>query len=110
MGNTRKLQPLKLSEEVIGAINSEFHYQSLLQESGRADAVDHGVTGQLVCLRVYLRKAEAAWTLKAGDEPALHEIRKIAAIALRALQTYGCPQRNLGDIVRAAEQIPGRAG
>jgi hypothetical protein len=93
MGNTKKLAPITMSEHVIGAINGELAYQSLLQGSGRADAVDHGVAGQLVTLAVYVREAELAWAKTSGDEAALDALRKVAAIAVRALETYGCPRR-----------------
>jgi hypothetical protein len=93
MGNTQKLPQIAMTSEVIRAINEELVYQSTLQGSGRADAREHGVEGQLVTLSTYVRKAEDAWTQEAGDEAALNELRKIAAIAVRALVQYGCPRR-----------------
>lgn len=71
MGNTRKLPSIQMSKGVIDAINEELVYQSTLQGSGRADA----------------------WTKNAGDEAALSALRKVAAIAVRALEQYGCPTR-----------------
>lgn len=93
MGNTQKLPPIALSQGVIEAINEELAYQSTLQGSGRADAVEHGVAGQLVTLGVYVNEANVAWTKSAGDEKALDALRKVAAIAIRALEQYGCPRR-----------------
>ena len=93
MGNTQKLAPMIMSQTVIDAINEELAYQSTLQGSGRADALEHGVAGQLVTLAVYTREAELAWAKTAGDEGALDALRKVAAIAIRALETYGCPTR-----------------
>lgn len=93
MGNTRKLPALVLTSDVIDAINEELAYQATLQGSGRADAVDHGVAGQLVTLNVYANEANAAWVKNAGEEAALGALRKVAAIALRALIQYGCPRR-----------------
>jgi hypothetical protein len=93
MGNTTGLPLVTMTPEVIEAINEELAYQSTLKGSGRADARDHGVEGQLVTLATYVRKAEDAWTLSAGDEPALDQLRKVAAIAVRALIQYGCPRR-----------------
>jgi hypothetical protein len=95
MGNTMKLPPVAMTPEVIDAINGELVYQSTLQGSGRADAQDHGVAGQLVTLRAYMRKAEDAWVRAAGDEAALGQLRKVAAIAVRALIVYGCPRRGV---------------
>jgi len=93
MGNTTKLPKIEMSQQVIDAINGELAYQSTLEGSGRADARDHGVEGQLVTLNVYLRKAEEAWAHNAGDQLALDALRKVAAIAVRALEQHGCPQR-----------------
>jgi len=95
MGNTNKLAPIIMSQAVIDAIDGELFYQSTLQGSGRADALEHGVAGQLVTLAVYVREAEAAWAKQAGDEAALDALRKVAAIAVRALETYGCPVRKV---------------
>lgn len=93
MGNTRKLAPITMSLPVITAINEELAYQATLPDSGRADAKDHGVSGQLVTMERYLRKANDAWTDNPGEEAALDVMRKLAAIAVRALETYGCPRR-----------------
>lgn len=93
MGNTKKLPPITMSQPVIDAINEELAYQSTLQGSGRADAREHGVEGQLVTLQVYTQEAMVAWTKSAGDEKALDALRKVAAIAVRALEQYGCPRR-----------------
>lgn len=93
MGNTVGLRSITMTQEVIDAINEEFDYQTSLKGSGRADARDHGVEGQLVTLGVYLREAETAWVKNSGDEKALDALRKCAAIALRALIEYGCPRR-----------------
>lgn len=93
MGNTTGLPLITMTQEVIDAINEELAYQSTLKGSGRADARDHGVEGQLVTLASYARKAEEAWVHSKGDEPALDQLRKVAAIAIRALIQYGCPRR-----------------
>lgn len=93
MGNTKKLPEIVLTSEVIDAINEELAYQSTLEGSGRADAVSHGVSGQLVALGVYFNEANIAWTKKAGDEAALDALRKVVAIGARALVQYGCPRR-----------------
>lgn len=95
MGNTRKLAPIQLSPNVIGAINEELFYQSTLEGNNRADSREHGVEGQLACLKVYTDEAFISWVKTKGDEKALNDIRKIAAIAIRALETYGCPKRDL---------------
>lgn len=84
---------LKLTPEVISAIDGELAYQCTLQAQGRADSDDYGVQGQLVTLATYTRKAEDAWVNNSGNTQSLNELRKVAAIAIRALLLYGCPTR-----------------
>ena len=98
MGNTRKLPPIRLTPLVIGAINGELYYQSTLHGSGRADAREHGVEGQLVTLKVYTDEALVAWAKNPGDSSALGALRKVAAIAVRALVQYGCPLRETREV------------
>lgn len=89
--------PLKLTDEVIAAINGELDYTSKLMEAGRADKHDYGVEGQLVLLDVYVRKAQEAWVNNPGPIEALDIIRKVAAIACKALIRHGCPERYIFD-------------
>lgn len=89
----QKLPPMKMSDDVISAINEELAYQSNLQATGKADAKDHGVAGQLVTLQVYTQEALTAWAKNAGDKKSLDALRKVAAIAVRALESHGCPKR-----------------
>ena len=84
---------LTLTQEVIEAINEELDYQSRLPDMGRADRHDYGVEGQIITLERYTRKVIDAWTDNATAGPALHELRKVAAIAARALLLGGCPRR-----------------
>jgi hypothetical protein len=84
---------LKMTPEVIAAIDGELAYVATLQEQGRSDAVHYGTEGQLLTLDVYARRARDAWVNNPSDSEALHELRKCAAIAIRALLTEGCPQR-----------------
>lgn len=84
-----------MSQKVIDAINEELEYQSRLTAMGRADGDDHGVAGQLATLQAYTTKAINAWVENAGEEEALDVLRKVAAIAIRALEKYGCPTRSM---------------
>lgn len=88
-----KTKKLELTQEVITAINEELVYTSRLHKLGRADQEDYGVEGQLITLATYTRKAQDAWVNNAGPQPSLHELRKVAAIAIRALLLCGCPRR-----------------
>ncbi len=83
---------LKLTDEVIDAVNEELAYTATLVEQGRSDGVHHGLKGQLLTLSVYTRRAVDAW-VNLREDQALHELRKCAPIAIRALLTEGCPRR-----------------
>lgn len=50
------------------------------------------VTLHLVLLSIYLRKAEEAWNVKGDNKPALQQIAKMAAIAVRALEQAGASE------------------
>lgn len=86
-------EKLELTAEVIAAINGELAYQATLPEQGRSDNRETTVEGQLVTLQTYTRRAVDAWTTNRGDEQALDALRKVAAIAIRALLKHGCPRR-----------------
>jgi len=86
-----------LTRRVIAAINGELEYQNEMAGSDRANEEDNGLSGQIVTLGTYTDKARDAWTLSNGNEASLHELRKVAAIAIRALVRFGCPLRAIGD-------------
>ena len=87
---------VRMTPEVIAAIDGELAYQeSMASDNCRADHEDHGLAGQILTLGVYADKAGKAWTGAAGSEPALDVVRKVAAIAVRALVRFGCPLREL---------------
>lgn len=47
---------------------------------------DRDVTSHLVLLDLYIEKAKNDWNVKGDNRPALKQIAKIAAIAVRALE------------------------
>ncbi len=79
-------------KEVYTVIDGEREYQNSLG-SDRTDGANHSVGDYLTMMRTYFRKAEDAWTNKPGVEASLHEIRKIAAIAVRCMEEHGAPKR-----------------
>jgi len=87
-------KPLVLTQDVIDAINGELEYTASLHKNGRADAEDYGTEGQLITLKVYTDKALEAWVMNPSDEQARDVLRKVAAIAVRALIQRGCPHRH----------------
>lgn len=84
---------LKLTPEVIAAINEELAYTATLVSSGRADSYNYGTEGQLLTLNTYARRAIDAWVNNSSSLEARNELRKCAAIAIRALLLEGCPTR-----------------
>ena len=73
---------------VYQVIDDERDYQDRL--GPRADKT---VGDYLTLLDVYLQKAQTAWAMRPGTTPALVEIRKIAAIAVRCMEEHGAPFR-----------------
>jgi len=88
---------ITVSVGTVTAINEELAYTAGLSRQGRSDNVHYGVPGQLLTLQSYANKALEAWVTNPGNTQALHELRKCAAIAIRALETEGCPRR--GELV-----------
>jgi hypothetical protein len=88
------LPEIKMSDEVIDAINDELLYQSQMSDTDRADKEDYGLAGQLVALKHYTDDTLFRWTVNRGSEESLDSLRKVAATAIRALEQYGCPRRN----------------
>lgn len=78
--------------EVFAVIAVERKYQDSLGKY-RTNEPEHSVGDELTMLGTYLRKAEDAYTNNPGVEMALHEIRKLAAIAVRCMETHGAPKR-----------------
>lgn len=65
-------------EQVFELIKTEREFQE-----------DLDVTSHLVLLDLYLTKAKEAWNVKGDNIPALQQVAKIAAIAVRALERAG---------------------
>ncbi len=69
-------------------IDGERDYQNNLPDY-RTNGAPHSVGDYCTMLDSYMRRAIDAWTKHAGDHMCLHEIRKIAAIAVRCLEEHG---------------------
>jgi hypothetical protein len=87
-------------DTVVNAIWSEIEYQNALPRRTDDEAKD--VAGFLTLLRVYLRNAENAWAdnpgiLQADGQvqvsEALHALRKLTAIGVRAMLYNGVRER-----------------
>lgn len=79
------------------AIDGERDYQdSKLGNSRREKTEDNRELGSLILfMDVYVEKAKAAFAgpHPEGKEEALHQIRKVAALGVLAMELYGAPRR-----------------
>ena len=78
----------KAMQAVWGEIN---HQNALPRRTYESEAKD--VPGFLTLGRRYMARAEAAWADEEGNEAALHELRKLAAIFVRAMVYCGTRSR-----------------
>lgn len=83
-------------EQVFEVINKEREYQDInydpnqvLTSGATRLQRDLDVTSHLVLLDIYVQKAKEAWLVKGDNKPALKQIAKVAAIAVRALERAG---------------------
>lgn len=78
--------------EAVEAVWGEIIYQNSLprrtEEGEGKDPAGFAVLG-----RVYLRQLEVAWTYGEGNEDALHQLRKLAAIFVRGMVYNGVRHR-----------------
>lgn len=79
--------------KVFGVITGERMYQDAQQENGRFEKVVHTVGEELLLMKRYLDKAIAKYADNFGDAPALHGIRKVAALAVRCMENHGALPR-----------------
>jgi len=81
-------------ERAYTAIGNELHYQ---EARAKRDNWDHknvpSVEGEILMIEEYVAKARAAYTNNAGNEQALHELRKVAAMCVRAMINHGAYER-----------------
>lgn len=81
-------------QEVYLAIDTERNYQDNLGPE-RRDKREMVTGEELVLLKAYVDRAFANWTNIPGENPeiTLHDLRKVAAIAVRAMENHGAPLR-----------------
>lgn len=84
-----------LRKSVYDVIDGEREYQERAWPTTTNGPEDHWHTvgEEIVLLNRYVQKATEEWSDKSGDEPALHVVRKIAAIAVRCMERHGAPPR-----------------
>lgn len=75
----------KRREFVYDAIDGEREHQNLLG-SERTDGHTHTVGDYVTMMNYYMQKLNEEWTMNAGDRRALDVLRKMAAIAVAAME------------------------
>ena len=60
-----------------------------------ANETKRSIAEEVLMMDSYVRDAQQAWTHEVTDHGALDKIRKVAALAIRCLETHGCPERGL---------------
>lgn len=93
--------------QVFDIINKEREYQDktynpqqVLTSGVTREQRDLDVTSHLVLLDQYVFKAKEAWLVKGDNRPALKQIAKLAAIAVRALERAGGSEALLEEGLR----------
>lgn len=81
--------------KVFGVITDERKFQDAQQEEGRFEKKVHSVAEELVLMQRYLDKAFGAYTDNYGDAPALHQLRKVVALGVRAMENHGALPREI---------------
>jgi len=81
-------------KRVYEIIDTERDYQENLPAT-RTDGREHTVGEFLVMGQYYLDQAIAAWTMNAGDEAALEQIRKLAGICVNCMEKHGAKPRSV---------------
>lgn len=79
-------------DEVFDLVSAERDYQNSLS-SARTDGSTKSVGDYITMLSYYVNKMQEAWTVNAGNTPALDIMRKCAAIAVHCMEDHGAPSR-----------------
>jgi len=79
-------------KEVYNLIDGERVYQDTLP-AHRTDGEPRTVGDYLTMLDHYVRAAQDAWVLNAGNLQALDVIRKVAGICVHCIEDHGAPPR-----------------
>jgi hypothetical protein len=78
--------------EVYEAIDTEREYQDAMK-GVRAPGTNRTLGDYLTLLNHYIVEANQSYVKNRGSCMAMHEVRKIAAIAVRAMEDNGAPKR-----------------
>lgn len=80
--------------EVYSAVDSERDYQDRVWPDQRVHGQQLSIGDSILLIEEYAAKARAAWSKEGYPEvTALDNLRKVAGIAVRAMETHGAPRR-----------------
>lgn len=79
--------------KVFGVITEERKFQDAQVQNGRFEKEVHSVAEELLLMQTYLNKAIKAYADNYGDAPALHQLRKVVALGVRAMENHGALSR-----------------
>lgn len=87
-------------ESVIDKVKTEREFQDVcvtkyFKHHKKHGAIDFSrpLAAEILMMQEYLDKARNSWTHGAKDDDALAKIRCVAAMAIRAMEYHGCPDR-----------------
>jgi hypothetical protein len=83
--------------EVFAAIDAERQYQD--EQWGTLEQRGKQVGAWITLMQHYMNQATKEWATNRGDEKALHEIRKIAGIAVACMEQHRVPERETASSV-----------
>ena len=88
------VDPKATREEVYEAIDSERLYQAdLSQDPAICGTIPKSLGCYLTMMQGYMQRTFETWISTPGNEQTLHFIRKIAGIAVKAMEQHGAPHR-----------------
>lgn len=79
---------IETPDRVIAPINAERDFANTKYGLKARPVGEH-----ILIIEKYFKDTKAAWLNNKGDNAALHELRKVAAVTLQCLVEHGCPWR-----------------
>lgn len=83
----------QIRETVYNVIDGERDYQDNLPPTRRRENRQNSVPEYILMIEEYAAKARRAWNDETGDTSALHQVRKIGALAVACMEAHGWPER-----------------
>jgi len=93
------VDPKVTRNDVYKAIDTERDYQAqvISTDPSICKVIPKSVGDYLTMMQGYMNRTFETWVSTAGNEPTLHFIRKVAAIAVKCMEQHGAPSRSLNE-------------